>query len=174
MRDDARAARLLAQLVAIEGHPDWRPCRGPRGVSALMLDRFSFGRTAYPVFRCVVTLSISAADLFKFLVDDVTETLPAWSRDIDACDELERLSPSERILLVRTYAPWYAKLACVAPREDLFYVHANGSTFVEVSEVEETSRFGPAAPGAVRSLMHFASKRIIQCRNQADFLYSAT
>lgn len=146
---------LLRRLAELESDPRWRAVKSPPHVESWRLDHDAL---PYPVVRCAVELGCPAAELMAFLVDDITETLPAWSRDIDACDEIERISPDERILLVRTRGP----VRIIAAREDLFYVHrgeAQPGDFYEVSVVVDTPAV-PIAPGAVRSHMYFASKRI--------------
>ncbi|MBX2800754.1 MAG: hypothetical protein KTR31_23940 [Myxococcales bacterium] len=170
MPDPRRAARLRNRLEHLEAHPRWVGVVAPEGVAASVL---SAADVAFPVVRCVTELGCPAAHLMAFLVDDITQTLPAWSRDIDACSEVERLSPDERILLVRTRGP----LPVVWDREDLFYAHRgqHGDSFYEVSEVTDEVDV-PVARGAVRSHLHFASKRIVGlsrggCRYEAMWQY---
>jgi hypothetical protein len=155
MTAESRKLRLRRRLAELEEDQRWRAVRGPAEVTCMVLDASDL---AYPVVRSVAALGCSVAELMAFLVDEITDTLPTWSRDIQACEEIERLGADERVLLVRTAAP----VPLVAAREDLFYVHrgddGDGSSY-EVSEVIEQSAV-PIAPGAVRSRMHFAAKHV--------------
>lgn len=180
--DGPRPSRLVSQLLDLEGQSGWCPVSAPQDVTAFVLHNYRFKHTneTYPVCRCTTNLKCSAEALFKYLVQDITTTLPKWSRDIETCEELARLSTSERILLVRTHAPLLYSL-CVAPREDLFYVHADQGQLIEVSEFEPDFHY-PIAKGAVRSQMHFASKRIVpvventgytSCRYEVMWSYDA-
>ena len=149
-----RKQRLRRRMDTFMDDRGWRMVPGPERVESCVLDHCEL---AYPAVRCVTDLACPADELMRFLVDHVTETLPRWSRDIVACEELERLAADERILLVRTRSP----VPFVAAREDLFYVHRGqdeDGAFFEVSELCEHPT--PVTPGAVRSHMHFASKHI--------------
>ena len=152
---EVRRQRLRARLAKFVADTKWRRVHGPTDVEAMVLDHTD---VVYPVVRCITQLGCPAAELMRFLVDDVTETLPTWSRNIVACEEIERISDDERILLVRTVV----RVPLVAAREDLFYVHRgegrDGLSY-EVSEVTEWPEV-PIAAGALRSHMYFASKRI--------------
>lgn len=168
---EARRKRLRARLAELVADTRWRRVRGPTDVEAMVLEHTGM---VYPVVRCITKLGCSAAELMRFLVYDVTETLPTWSRNIVACEEIERISDDERILLIRTVV----RVPLVAAREDLFYVHRGedpDGLFYEVSEVTERPEV-PIAPGALRSRMYFASKRIHpveggHCRYDAMWQY---
>lgn len=152
---DTRRSRLRRRLEQLEADRRWSPTSAPASVDAWQL---AAPELPYPVVRCTTELSCPAAVLMAFLVDDVTRTLPSWSRDIDTCVEIKRLSADERVLLVRTTSP----IPLVAAREDLFYVlrgQDEDGAFFEVSEVTDEVSV-PVARGAVRSRMHFASKHI--------------
>ncbi len=151
----SRPTRLRRRLDQLEADERWTQSSAPAGVDAR---RLATPDVLYPVVRCVTSLSCSAEVLMTFLVDEITRTLPSWSRDIDACEEIQRLSPDERVVLVRTTSP----IPLVAAREDLFYVHRGqdpDGALYEVSEVTDEVRV-PVARGAVRSRMYFASKHI--------------
>lgn len=146
---------LLERLKTFENRTDWKTSSAPPNVEALVLDT---PELAYPIVRCRVLLGCQPHVLHAFLVTDVTHTLKEWSRDIDECSELERVSDSERILLIRTRAP----VPLIAAREDVFYQHEcqlEGAC-IEVSQVIDRPEPLPAK-GSVRSEMHFASKRIV-------------
>lgn len=145
---------LLDALKTFENRTDWKTSTAPPNVEAYVLNT---PELAYPIVRCRVVLGCRPELLNAFLVTDVTRTLKEWSRDIDECSELERISESERILLVRTHAP----VPLIAAREDVFYQleYRLDGAFIEVSQVVDRSDPAPAK-GSVRSVMHFASKRM--------------
>lgn len=162
----AKNQRLRARLAELVADTRWRRVGGPMDVEAMVLDHAG---EVYPVVRCITELGCPAVRLMRLLVDDVTETLPKWSRNIVACEEIERISDNERILLVRTVAA----VPLVASREDVFYVHRGESSdglFYEVSEVTERPEI-PIARGALRSHMYFASKRIDPIEERAGCRY---
>ena len=153
--NDTRPHRLRRRLQELETDPRWKRVAAPTPIEA---SRLHGPELAYPIVRCITELSCPAAELMTFLVDEITRTLPSWSRDIEVCEEIARLSADERVLLIRTTSP----IPLVAAREDLFYVHRGedpGGSFYEVSEVTEEVPV-PVAHGALRSRMHFASKHI--------------
>lgn len=150
LRDD-----VCQRLSSIRARTDWRSVRAPRHVEAWTLSTLDL---AYPWVRCRIRLACPAQELMAFLVEDITDTLPNWSRDIETCEEIERLADDERILLIRTRGPFWP----IAAREDLFYVlrgQLGDGGFFEASRAIERAEPVPA-PGAVRSTMHFAYKYI--------------
>ena len=73
----AKNQRLRARLAKLVADTRWRRVRDPMDVEAMVLDHAD---EVYPVVRCITELGCPAARLMRFLVDDVTETLPTWSR----------------------------------------------------------------------------------------------
>lgn len=113
--------------------------------------------TRIPVVWSRATLPCSAAELTRFLVDDLLQTHRQWYPMAESIEILESLGDGERVLRIVNRMPWP-----MSRREDVYYnarKELDGGVLVELSTSVEHDA-APPRRDAIRSRMHLAGKRM--------------
>jgi hypothetical protein len=149
----ARVQALLDQHAALLRRDDWLPAPAPDSVQAWTL------QTSAPIayVRCATTLGLAAAELARYLIDDMLATLGEWN---PIYTDGRVLHATERARLL--HLSFRSPAPLIAPRDNLIAVtrvDQPDGTAIELSEDDQHADHPPAR-GVVRMILPFASKQI--------------
>lgn len=160
----AKSDELLQHAKALLQDPRWETFSSSNGIEAKILDAKD-GRI--PVKYCRSIIKCPPAELFKYLVTDITETHKEFNDVMYHAATLKQLTKTEKILTIISHG------FPVRDREDVCFVSEvdkNGVLYeLSVGISEDLVPMNPngaalrsvgGKPWAVRSHMHFAMKVI--------------
>jgi hypothetical protein len=158
----AKTAELLQHFKALTADPRWTTFEAPEGIEAKMLDQKD---GLIPVQYARSTVACTPAELFRYLVTDITETHKDWNDVMYHSATLKEITKTERILtIISDGTP-------IRDREDVCFassVEDNGDFYelsvgmlddvVPLNPNGAARRFVCGKPWVLREHLHFAAK----------------